>query len=31
VAAQLAYEELADFRNSGDQNTVGEAVSDALH
>ena len=31
VAAQLAYEELADFRNSGDKNAVSEAVSDALH
>ena len=31
VAAQLAYEELADFRNSSDKSTVSEAVSDALH
>jgi yecA family protein len=31
VAAQLAYEELADFRNSCDKSAVSEAVSDALH
>ncbi len=31
VAAQLAYEELSDFRNSGGANGVREAVSDVLH
>jgi len=31
VAAQLAYEELAEFRTAGDQNPVRAAVSDALH
>jgi yecA family protein len=31
VAGQLAYEELADFRTTGSDNAVGDAVSDALH
>ena len=31
VAVQLAYEELAEFRAAGGKDSVGDAVSDALH
>ena len=31
VAGQLAYEELAEFRTTGTDNAMGDAVSDALH